>query len=163
MFAIRTILHPTDFSARSEQAFQVACGLARVHGARLIVLHVAAPPTVLSAEGVVIPQIEENLLGLEEKLRRIRPADPQVPVVHRLLQGNAAQEILATALATNSDLIVLGTHGRRGLSRFLMGSVAEQVVRRASCPVVTVKTPIPEPRPAEAEMAEARSEAAEVE
>jgi nucleotide-binding universal stress UspA family protein len=60
---------------------------------------------------------------------------------HRLVEGDAATVILQVATEIKCDLIVMGTHGRTGLSRLLMGSVAEQVVRNASCPVLTVKTP----------------------
>jgi nucleotide-binding universal stress UspA family protein len=142
MLAIRTILHPTDFSARSVNAFRLACSLARDHGARLVVVHVVPPPSaVLSGDGVVIPWIEEDFPALEAKLRQLRPPDPNVDVTHELRRGGPAHEILRTARETGCDLIVLGTHGRRGLARLLMGSVAEQVVRQANCPVVTVKTP----------------------
>jgi universal stress protein A len=139
MFAVRTVLHPTDFSERSERAFGVACALARACGARLVVLHVAAPQAAPVVEGTFIPLVGEDLSALEEKLRQLRPTDPGVAVTHRLAQGDPAQEILQAAEDTDIGLIVLGTHGRRGLSRLLLGSVAEQVVRRAACPVVTVK------------------------
>jgi nucleotide-binding universal stress UspA family protein len=74
----------------------------------------------------------------------------KVPVEHQLLfVGDPAAEILRVAQAVKADLIVLGTHGRTGLGRLLMGSVAEQVVRRAPCPVVTVKAPLPQGGPGE--------------
>jgi universal stress protein A len=144
MFAVQTILHPTDFSARSAHAFEVACALARGCGAGLVVLHVAAPPPTLVGEGVFLPLVPDDLPTLEEKLRRLRPARPGVEVTHRMAQGDPVREILRAAEETKCGLIVMGTHGRRGLSRLVMGSVAEQVVRRAGCPVVTVRAPLPE-------------------
>lgn len=144
MLAIQTVLHPTDFSERSEFAFRLACSLARDYGARLIVLHVAEPPMAVAGEGVLMLPPTFDLEPLRERLQQLRPAEPKVPVEHRLIQGDAATEILRVAEETKCDVIVLGTHGRTGLGRLLMGSVAEQVVRRAPCPVVTVKTPLPE-------------------
>jgi nucleotide-binding universal stress UspA family protein len=67
--------------------------------------------------------------------------DPEVQVERRLEQGDAATEIVRVAQETHCDLIVIGTHGRTGLSRVLMGSVAEKVLRQAPCPVLAVKTP----------------------
>jgi len=66
----------------------------------------------------------------------------------RLAEGDAVEETLRVAQEANADLIVMGTHGWTGLGRLLMGSVAEQVVRRASCPVLTVKAPFPDAAPA---------------
>src|SRR5262249_33247405 len=74
------------------------------------------------------------------QLRKIQ-APAEVRVEHRLAEGDAAAEILRVARETNCDLVVMGTHGRKGLGRLLMGSVAEQVVRKAPCPVLTLKTP----------------------
>ncbi len=141
MLAIRTVLHPTDFSERSEFAFRLACSLARDYGARLVVLHVAEPPTAVAGEGVVMLPPAFDLEPLRERLQQLRPEDLKIPVEHRLVQGDAATEILRVAGEAKCDLIVMGTHGRTGLGRLLMGSVAEQVVRKASCPVLTVKTP----------------------
>jgi nucleotide-binding universal stress UspA family protein len=147
MLAIRTVLHPTDFSERSELAFRLACSLARDYGARLLVLHVAEPPFAVAGEGVVMLPFEEDLEPLRRQLQQLRPPDPKVQVEHRLVQGDAATEILRVAEETKCDVIVLGTHGRTGVARLLMGSVAEQVVRKARCPVVTVKAPLPETTP----------------
>jgi nucleotide-binding universal stress UspA family protein len=142
MLAIRTVLHPTDFSESSEFAFRLACSLAGDYGARLMVLHVAEPPMAVAGEGVLMLPPEADLEPLREKLQQLRPRGAKVQVEHRLVQGDAATEILRVAEETKCDVILLGTHGRTGLRRLLMGSVAEQVVRRAPCPVVTVKTPL---------------------
>ena len=69
--------------------------------------------------------------------------DAQIVVEHRLEEGNPVAEILRVARETHCDLIVMGTHGRTGLAHLLMGSVAEQVVRKAGCHVLVVKTPFP--------------------
>jgi nucleotide-binding universal stress UspA family protein len=144
MLAIRTILHPTDFSERSEYAFRLACSLARDHGARLLVLHVVPPPQSVGygEMPVTFPLSPDYREELEDKLRQFKSADPKLRVECRLEEGFAANEILRTAQETEADLIVMGTHGRTGLGRLLMGSVAEQVVRKASRPVLTVKAPI---------------------
>jgi nucleotide-binding universal stress UspA family protein len=145
MLSIRTVLHPTDFSAYSKHAFGLACSLARDYGARLLVLHVAPPPVIVYSEGLAIPpeptQYKDQLL---RQLRQVQAGDPKVQVEHRLVEGDAVAEILRAAGETKCDLIVMGTHGRTGLGRLLMGSVAERVMRKAACPVVTVKTPFPE-------------------
>jgi nucleotide-binding universal stress UspA family protein len=141
MLAIRTILHPTDFSNYSDQAFRLACSLARDYGARLVVLHIAEPPMAVGGEGMLIIPQEFDLEVIRARLQQLRPADPKIAVEHRMVQGDAATEILCLATKMKCDLIVMGTHGRTGLGRLLMGSVAELVVRKASCPVLTVKTP----------------------
>jgi nucleotide-binding universal stress UspA family protein len=147
MFSIRTILHPTDFSAPSDNAFRLACALARDHGSRLIVLHVS-PPQVVAYGDMILPATNVDFKHLKGKLLALQGPDP-VRVEHLLEEGDPVAEILRVARETDCDLVVMGTHGRRGLGRLLMGSVAEQLVRRAPCPVVTVKTPVPETVPAQ--------------
>jgi nucleotide-binding universal stress UspA family protein len=116
--------------------------LARDHGSRLIVLYVVPPP-VVHGELVAWQQGDGYDEDLRENLRQLKPPDPSVRVEYRLEEGEMATEILRVAQETKSDLIVLGTHGRTGLGRLLMGSVAEQVLRKASCPVLTIKAPLP--------------------
>ena len=142
MLAIRTILHPTDLSPLSEYGLRLACSLARDHGARLIVLHVR-PPEILFADSpyVLLPDPGQVWEHWQEELRQLQPQDPTVAVEHLLKEGDPATEILRTAKANDCDLIVMGTHGRTGVSRLLMGSVAERVLRKAACPVLTVKAP----------------------
>jgi nucleotide-binding universal stress UspA family protein len=147
MLAVRTVLHPTDFSERSQYAFGLACALAQGYGARLIVLHVAEVPTVAYGEGVVSPNPEELRAAAQEQLDRLQVPHTNVRVERRLEQGDIVTEILRVAQEIRADLIVLGTHGRTGLARLLMGSVAEQIVRKAVCPVLTVKAPFPETAP----------------
>jgi nucleotide-binding universal stress UspA family protein len=135
MLPIGTILHPTDFSERANYAFRLACSLARDRAARLIILHIV--PVSLAEE--------KRSFGeeLAEELNRMEMPDPKVRVERLLEEGDPVTEILRLAREMGCDLIVMGTHGRTGLGRLLMGSVAEQVVRGASCPVLTVKAPFP--------------------
>jgi nucleotide-binding universal stress UspA family protein len=145
MIQIRSILHPTDFSPCSEHAFQLACSLARDYSASLLVLHVmerpiATYPGLAMAPPPPPPNFEERRIW-EERLSKIQPADAKIRVTHRLEEGDPATAILEVAAESQCDLIVLGTHGRTGIGRLLMGSVAEKVVRSASCPVVTLKMP----------------------
>ncbi len=147
MLPIHTVLHPTDFSDRSEFAFQMACSLARDYGARLLIVHVVEPAVPIYGNGLVVAPVRTFEEPLQARLEQLRPPDARIRVEHRLLEGDAAREILAFAEKAGCDFIVMGTHGRSGLGRVLMGSVAEQVVRRASCPVLTVRTPLPGARP----------------
>ena len=154
MLAVRTILHPTDFSDRSEYALGLACALARDYGARLIVLHVIEAAAAAAYGEVIVPVDPEPLrAAAQEQLARLEVPQANVRAERRLEQGDAVAEILRVAQEVNADLVVMGTHGRTGLGRLLMGSVTEQVVRRAPCPVLTVKTPFPETVPAEAALA----------
>lgn len=142
MLAIRTILHPTDFSKHSEYALQLACALARDYGAHLILLHVRETPTMVYGygEGIVPPEMEE----LHGELENMPIPDRSLWVTRRVEEGEPVGTILSVASETSTDLIIMGTHGRRGLGRLLMGSVSERVVRRATCPVLTVRTPVRE-------------------
>jgi nucleotide-binding universal stress UspA family protein len=139
MLAVHTILYPTDLSERSNAAFPIACSLARDQGARLIVLHVVLPP--LGQEELLQQREASYFDGVWQELRRLQAPDANVNVEHRMEIGESASSILRVAEETKTGLIVLTTHGRTGLSRLLVGSVAEQVLRKATCPVMTVKTP----------------------
>jgi len=154
MLAVHTILHPTDLSDRSQYAFWLAGALSRDYGARLIVLHVAEVPATayggVEAAPLLVSTDPEGLLAAAQKqLDRLQAPQANLRLERRVEQGIPVSEILRVAQETKADLIVMGTHGRTGLRRLLMGSVAEQVVRRAPCPVLTVKTPFPETVPAE--------------
>lgn len=149
MKPIQTILHATDFSKSASHAFRLACSLARDHQARLVVLHVVQPPYPIVGEIMVVPPQPAGMAGdpaewetLRQKLRAMKPASGDFPVEQRLEVGEPVEAILAVAKETEAGLIVLGTHGRTGLTRLLMGSVAEQIVRKAACSVLTVKTPV---------------------
>jgi nucleotide-binding universal stress UspA family protein len=144
MLHLRTILHPTDMSVPSINAFHLACSLARDHGARLILLHVAEP---LIPAGMSPPQ-EPSLHYLKQKRRELRLELPPVDGIATKYSVRVARDpveaILAAADRWDVDLVVMGTHGRTGLAHFFMGSVAEKVLQKARCPVLTVKLPFVE-------------------
>jgi nucleotide-binding universal stress UspA family protein len=141
MFPIRTILHPTDLSPDSDDAFRVACTLARDYDARLILLHVMLPSAASLGPPPPNPALPAEAQESLYQFPWPEPCGPQPRVEHRVAEGNAAEEILHLAEKEKCDVIVLGTHGRRGLHRWLAGSVAEEVLRQAGCPVLAVRTP----------------------
>jgi nucleotide-binding universal stress UspA family protein len=141
MLKIQAILAPVDFSACSRSAFRVARALAQDYRARLIVLHVAMPPPfVTPGELARVLQAPNGYRGeLEYQLRQLYPSDSAAGVEYRVQDGRPAVEIVAVAREVPCDLIVMGTEGRTGLGRWLSGSVAEKVVRKAHCPVLIAK------------------------
>lgn len=141
MFPIHRILHPTDFSEPSAAAFELACALARDYGAELLVMHVHSVPPVYAPDGIAMPLENEDPYRARVQLYQIRPDDPEVKVRHLLVEGNPIDQILGHARSEAADLIVMGTHGSSGLTRLLMGSVAESVTRKAECPVLTLRKP----------------------
>jgi len=132
------ILYPTDFSAAGECALEMAASLARDRGATLLIGHVEEPPMVYGGVEFYYG-IEGTREEIARRLNEVVPADPTVACEHRLIAGAPAAAIVELAEQENVDLIVMATHGRTGLTRVLMGSVAEEVVRKAKCPVLTVK------------------------
>lgn len=149
--AFERILVPTDFGPSAEQALQLAMRLARETSAELQILHVYAIPVVPIAAGAgmypaaaapypltlldaVRDSAQQQLDALLEKVRLTCPT-----ATARLQEGDARREILATAEEWGADLIVIGTHGRTGVARVLLGSVAEHVVRHSRIPVLTVR------------------------
>jgi nucleotide-binding universal stress UspA family protein len=136
MFPIKTILVVTDFSAMSEQAFRYAGALARDHGAQLIALHVVPPPITSAAVF-----LDESDFAAREALNTLNL--PGVAIDYRVMEGRPATTIVQVACDTGCDVIVMGTHGRGGMVRMLMGSVAEEVVRKAPCAVITIKATVP--------------------
>jgi nucleotide-binding universal stress UspA family protein len=135
MFA-KKILFPTDFSEASDEAFEHAVDLAHDTGASLLIVHCEEPPIAYGEAYTTLPaSVDESLHARLDAI--VPPHD--IPCEHRLLIGDAAGEIVRIAEEEGVDLIVMGTHGRTGLSRLIMGSVAEAVVRRSSCAVYTVR------------------------
>jgi nucleotide-binding universal stress UspA family protein len=142
----KRILVPTDFSAPSDAALEYARAVARRFGSSLHLLHVAEDPyrAVYTAE-VFVPEIEglreeilDNALGRLKQ--RVTPQD--VSELHTTIDavvGTPAWSIVEYAGGHDIDLIVMGTHGRGGMSHLVMGGVAERVVRTAPCPVLTVR------------------------
>ena len=144
MLPIHTILHPTDFSARARSAFDLACAVARDYDARLVVVHVKPPQMMGGEVHALITTPEEVDRELRGELDKLQPHDDSTQIERVLKEGDAGTEILRAAKEISSDVIVMGTRGRTGLSRLFMGSVAEAVSRKAHCPVLTVKHPFPE-------------------
>jgi nucleotide-binding universal stress UspA family protein len=129
MLRIRNILFPTDFSSYSNQAYLHAVAIAEAHHASLTLVYVNVPAQAGDAE------------YWRAQLEQIRPANPAIPVTHVFLEGDPATEIVRYARDAGVDRIVMGTHGRTGTERLLMGSVAEKVLRDAPCSVLVVKLP----------------------
>jgi nucleotide-binding universal stress UspA family protein len=139
------ILFPTDFSPASDESLRWATSLARDTGATLLIVHVEEPPMAYGGGELYVPPVEDTRDELLRTLHQVIPLDPRVAFEQKLLVGDPASAIVAAAEKENVDLIVMGTHGRTGLTRLLMGSVAEAVVRKAKCPVLTVKQAAPVP------------------
>jgi nucleotide-binding universal stress UspA family protein len=135
-----TILYPTDFSPGSASALRYACALARDCDARLVVVHALEPAVAMVGEAALVPSdLAELRDAAKKQLDALQPTDPSVRMERVFREGPAPAVILDVADEFKADLIVMGTHGRTGLKRLLMGSVAELVLRKAPCPVLTVK------------------------
>ena len=141
MLPIRTILYPSDFSDLAEPALDIANALARDYGARLFICHIMPPSVRTFHDSKIVEVSTDSIKAAKERLELIRPVDARIPVIHKLAFGDEAGEIIRVAEETKADVIVMGTHGRSGFSRLLMGSVAEIVQRSAPCPVLTVRVP----------------------
>ena len=139
MLPLGTILHPTDFSEHSEFAFRLACALARDYKARLVLLHVLPPPIILYGGGAVPPDPWPTIEEAKARLRELEGRAHRVRVESQVMEGDPVDMILRAAEETHSDVIVMGTHGRTALTRLVLGSVAEAVIRKAPCPVLTAK------------------------
>lgn len=135
----KKILFPTDFSTVSDEALRFAAMLARDTGATLHIVHVEEPPTAYGGGEMYYGVPEPDTGALKRMLEAVKPDDPKVAHEQHLLIGNPADEVIEYAKREQVDMIVMASHGRTGVLRFLMGSVAERVVREAPCPVVTVK------------------------
>lgn len=140
--AFKTIVVATDFSDQSTLALEYARVLATRFGAGLRVLHVVEVPTVLAAE-VPLPDVEAAAeRAIAEARRKIAKTLARLPegnTIGQVLVGQPADTIVQYASDHDADLVVMGTHGRGGFAHFLVGSVAERVVRSAPCPVFTVR------------------------
>jgi nucleotide-binding universal stress UspA family protein len=136
---IRKILYATDFSPYSNQAYFHAIALAEGHGASLAVVHVLSPVVISRSVSPVVSFNPEEREYWRGQLEQIRPVNANIAVQHVLLEGDPGEEIINYATEASLDLIVMGTHGRTGLERLLMGSVAEKVLRGAPCSVLVVK------------------------
>ena len=135
----KKILFATDFSTASEAALKYATSLARDSGALLLIAHVEELPMPYAGGEMYFAQPEYPNPEVKKMLEAVVPPDKSVKYEHRLVMGTAADDIVRVADEEGADLIVIGTHGRTGLMRVLMGSVAESVMRLATCPVLIVK------------------------
>lgn len=142
----QTILVPTDFSESSRHALHYAIDFSKKFGSRLVLLHVIEDLPVLASgayEGINIAAYQQRLLQDSrdqfERLVRETPDLSDAETAQKVRNGVPYLEIIEEARETRADLIITSTHGRSGLTHFLMGSVAEKIVRNSPCPVLTVK------------------------
>ena len=140
MTAVKSILVPTDFSEMSDAALKYAIDIAQAFGARLYLIHVPGETGVnfeadfpMGRFDTAVRERLDTFLKPEE-IERLRPE-------YALRPGTPADEIVRYADAREVDMIIMGTHGRSGVAHLLMGSVAEQVVRTAPCPVLLIRHP----------------------
>ncbi len=150
---ISNILLATDFLPSSDVALQYARTMAQQHGAKLYLLHILPPTPHISVPLDRAPELDGTLAAAEEQLKRLVQGDSLRQLVREPLveRGDIEDVIPATIKQHDIDLVVLGTHGRRGVRKLLLGSVAEQIFRLAACPVLTVG---PEVMPARLEYGE---------
>jgi len=143
----KTILVPTDFSECSADALQYAVQLAAKLGARLYVMHVWQAPIAGWEGGWAIPPEVTDAIEKASRdqlttfVANARKDNPQLKVEALCLEGDARLSIVRRAKEFKVDLIIMGTHGRRGLSHALLGSVTENVIRNAPCAVLAVRQP----------------------
>ena len=135
------ILVPTDFSPSSQEALALAEVMARESGAEILIVHAQEQPVAYGSGELYYGLAEPDNEHIRAMLEEVHPADTNIRHEHHLLSGDVAYALTQFAEQEGVDLIVMGTHGRSGISRILMGSIAEAVVRNASCPVLTIKQP----------------------
>jgi nucleotide-binding universal stress UspA family protein len=148
MIALKTVLVATDFSETSGVALRYAKALAQAFGAALHVLHVVqepfAQPWAVEAYGFSLATLQDEWVReAKERIQTTLSAEERASFRAELATrlGHPVVEILKYAADQNIDLIVIGTHGRGPLGHMVMGSVAERIVRKATCPVLTVHHP----------------------
>lgn len=143
MGPFQRILVATDFSPDAGRALELGAAMTRSFGGTLTLLHVCQMPAYSFANGamyVPAPELVADILrDADESLRKAKASVTGVAVETVRVEGEPAGEIVRWAADHGVDLIVVGTHGRRGLKRLLLGSVAEHVVRAAGCAVLTVR------------------------
>src|SRR5262245_50654003 len=146
MSRIRRILHPSDFSRASGAAFAKAVEMAKANRAQLLLLHVMAPVIPMMGDGYVSPKVYQEIDAsargyaqrqLDSLVAKAKKAG--VTAQGLLLDGIAHEQIERAIRSKRVDLVVIGTHGRTGLARFFLGSVARRVVASATCPGLTVR------------------------
>jgi nucleotide-binding universal stress UspA family protein len=145
---IKGILFPTDFSEGSAQALQYAVDMSKRYGAKLYVVHVIYD--IAKATGWYVPHVSMDEMykdiqeGAKKELERfgVEELSGVKNVERRVITGVPHEEIINFVRANKIDLVIMGTHGRKGIDKILFGSTAAQVVRHAPCPVLTVRLPV---------------------
>jgi nucleotide-binding universal stress UspA family protein len=142
----RRILHPSDFSSASGAAFKKAIEMAKAERAELLVTHVINPIMPVAGEGYVSPKMYSDIAAstrawADKELDKLvaKAKKSGVRAKGRIAEGSAHEQIVRLAKKTRADIIVIGTHGRSGLAKLFLGSVAGRVVAAAPCPVLTVR------------------------
>ena len=142
----RRILHPSDFSSAARAAFARAVAMAKAERAELLLVHVMTPVIPLMGDGYISPKIYDDMersmrahsqKQMDKLVAKAKTAGARARGL--LLEGTAADRIVRAARSYRADVIVIGTHGRTGLARVFLGSVAARVVGTAPCPVLTVR------------------------
>jgi nucleotide-binding universal stress UspA family protein len=146
MSRLRRILHPTDFSRASTAAFKRAVEMARDNRAELLLVHVMTTTMPVMADGYLSPKVYEDMeaaarASAQKQLARLvaqaKRAGARVKTL--LLEGVPHDRIARAARSRKADLVVMGTHGRTGFAKLILGSVASRVLAIAPCPVLTVR------------------------
>ena len=142
----RRILHPSDFTSFSRAALRKAIEMAKSNRAELLLVHVVSPIVPIPGDAYISPRMYDELAGsaraaAQKQLDKLAAQVKKARVKSRsfVLEGAPAEEIVRFAKGRRVDLIVMGTHGRAGLAKLFVGSVADRVVASASCPVLTVR------------------------
>jgi nucleotide-binding universal stress UspA family protein len=148
MVTMRRVLCPVDFSDFSRHALDYAAGVARWHEARITALHVIPPITSMlpaSGEGIYPPLVfrPEELRQFRDELESFARASGIEALDTEVVQGSVAGEIVRFANELPADLLVMGTHGRSGFERLMLGSVTEKLLRKSPCPLLTVPAAVP--------------------
>jgi nucleotide-binding universal stress UspA family protein len=141
MQKLTTILHPTDFSDLAANALHVALALAQQHNAQLIVLYVKQPQEdVIGEFGMPPPEPEPSDEAILERLGKLIPAGSSVPARAMVINDTVVDGIVQVAKKTKADVIVMGTHGRKGLARLFHANIADHVTRAAPCKVLALRS-----------------------
>jgi nucleotide-binding universal stress UspA family protein len=142
----RRILHPSDFSSASGAAFKKAVEMAKAGRGELMLVHVVSPVAPVAGEGYISPKMYEEIAAssrawAQKQLDKLvaKAKTSGVRAKGSVLEGSAHEQVVRFARSKHADLIVVGTHGRSGLAKLFLGSVAGRVVAAAPCPVLTVR------------------------
>jgi nucleotide-binding universal stress UspA family protein len=149
MFQPKNILVPTDFSEHSDRALQTALDLAAKYISRIFLLHVIGGTFQQTVADYHIDQrtleriLNESILFSDEKLRETIdkfPKTREIKVIPEVCKGFPQEEILTRAAERGVDLIVIASHGKTGLKKYVIGSVAEKIMKEAKCPVLLIRS-----------------------